>query len=167
MAKQKKSNLQQIDILSALKDKELFVEDKVEETNEEKKSYTPFDFVNDIRKSKKGDMLDKEQYISSFDSFMVIKALSMKENDVYILNMVNKFIGTIDKKTMYNLLVNVIPKDYSFYKWIKSKNEDKKDNIDAIVSYFKCSKKEANEYLHVMGESWGNQIKKKFGDFTI
>lgn len=165
--KAKASDFKQLDIISALRGKDVFVkEDEQEEKKEESKKLTFFDFINDIRKYKNGDMLDDEQNQTAFNSYMVIRGLSAKYEDAWLCNYFNKYSGVLTKKQLYLSLMYTIPKDFGFYKWIKNTSEDNSEEIKLIAKYFKCSEKEALEYVKIMGEEWAQKIKEKFGDFV-
>jgi hypothetical protein len=163
--KSKLDTLKQLDIIAAMKGNEVFVEEEKEEILTESKSLSPFDFINDIRKFKTGTLLDKEQNLSSFESFMIIKGLSMKLSDVPVLNFANKYSSVLDKKQMYMLLSCIIEKDSTFYRWIKTENGELNDYTDYVAKYFECSKNEAHDYIKILGDEFGKEIKNKFGDF--
>lgn len=169
MARRKKiDKYQQLDIIAALYGKEVPIEEKQEEVATEKKAVNLFDFVKDIRQYKNGNMLDEEQNLSSFDTYMILRALGMKESDIPFCKMASEFSSVLDKKQMYNLLLELIDKDpRGFYRFIPNEKEQKHELIGHVVSYFKCSEKEAFEYITIMGDEWAEKIKEKFGDFEI
>jgi succinate dehydrogenase flavin-adding protein (antitoxin of CptAB toxin-antitoxin module) len=161
----KKSDFKQTDIVSAFRGKEVVFDldeqdDKVETP---KKSLSLFDFVDDIRKHKTGTLLDSEENQSSWNSYMILQTLSMKEADVPIANFFNKYQGTMTKKQLYTALIYLVPTDKRFYKWIKNKSEVKHELSSFVAEYFECSQTQAIEYIHVMGEEWAESIKDKFG----
>lgn len=158
----KKLKLKQYDVEDALKGKESFVENDDEEEIKLKKLGL-FDFVNDIRKTKSGTLLDKEENISAWNSYMIIQALSMKLDDVEILNYFNKFTSTMSKKAMYESLLYWIAKDPKFYKWIgKESTPIDNETVESVSKYFECSTREAKDYIDVMGDEWAENIKNKY-----
>lgn len=163
MAKRKKkeNKFKQLDIISAINGKEKFFEEEKEETKS--KSIGLFDFINDIRKTKKCDLLDEEENISKWNNYMILYTLSMKEKDVPLLNYFNKYIGSMSKKQMYISMTHLIPKDYKFYKFIKNSKSIKDECIKYVSKYYEISYKEAYEYIDILGEEWSNSIKDKFG----
>jgi hypothetical protein len=160
--------LKQLDIISALRGRDVFVKDpdEDEETVDPDASKKPnfFDIIKDIRRHKQGDLLNNKEYESLFNSFMVLRTLSMKEADVLLCNEVNLFTTMLTKQQLYKLLVAIIPRDSSFYPWIGNKKEDNQQEIEFISRYFDCSKKEAYEYVSILGPEWAEQIKSQFGD---
>lgn len=163
--KYKSSDLGQLDIHAALKDKELIVESKVDNKEEKTKSLSIFDFINDIRKFKKGNLLNDEKNLSSWNTYMILRGLSMKEEDIPICDTINQYVNNMDKKEAYITMLNLIPKDYNFHPWIKNKKEDLREEIKMVSRYFECSEHESLEYINIMGETWVEKIKYKFGDF--
>jgi hypothetical protein len=166
MAKKVKlKDLHQLDVISAIRNEDIFISDEpIEEETKTSSDVNPFTFVNDIRKFKKGDLLDDEQNHPVFTNFFILKCLSMKLDDVFILNYFNEFAGVMTKEQLYIALIHFIPKDIAYYKYIKNVTEEKGEDIDFISRYYECSNKEAQEYLEIMGDEWAKQIKEKFGD---
>jgi succinate dehydrogenase flavin-adding protein (antitoxin of CptAB toxin-antitoxin module) len=161
MKKKTKSVLRRYNIEDALKGKESFV--KSDEEDVKQKKLGLFDFVNDIRKTKSGELLNDESNLTAWNSYMTLQALSMKEEDIPLLNFFNKYTSSMTKKQMYQSLTFWVPKDSRFYKWI-SKETAEKDEVSPYVSkYFSCSLKEAKEYVNIMGIEWAESIKEKFG----
>lgn len=156
----KKFVYKQLNIEKALKGKEEIFEDSPKDSFDELKKLSLFDFVNDIRKYKKGSLLEDESNLVVFNSFMILKALSAKENDVIICNYLNKYINILSKEQMYKALLLLIDKDYDFYK-MSSKTE-KDDDLQYISKYFDCSYKEAIEYKNMFGKEWTDKIKNKY-----
>jgi hypothetical protein len=150
-----------LDIRKALKDKEEPVV-VTEDDSVTTKSLTIFDFINDIRKYKNGNLLT-ENTKHIWNSYMIVQGLSMKQDDVLLCNLVNKYIGVLTPSQMYQLLLHIVEKDFSFYPWIKNKQTEKHKYIEDVVKYFECSETEAIEYIVMMGESWAKEISEKTG----
>lgn len=161
--KSKVSELKQLDILAAFRNEEIFVEVPVEEKIE-KSTLTPWDFVNDIRKFKTGKMLDDDQNHSMFDKYMILRFLSMKTTDMFIVNFFNEYSSIMTKEQLYIALVHFIPKDNGFYKYIKGLKEEKGKYIEFVARYYECSEEEAFDYIQAMGDDWAKMIRDKFGD---
>jgi hypothetical protein len=152
----------QLNIEKALKGKEEVFEtpDKLEDFFGFKK-LSLFDFVNDIRKYKKGNLLEDESNINLFNSFMILKTLSMKEDDVFICNYINKYSSILTKEQVYKALLYLIEKDNSFYKFITNKEKEDVD-IKNISNYYDCSEKEAKQYKELFGQKWATNITNKY-----
>jgi hypothetical protein len=165
----KLNELKQLDIISALRGRDVFVKDPSDEEDDiaevdASKKPNFFDIIKDIRRHKQGDLLNNKEYEDLFNSFMVLRTLSMKEADVLLCNEVNLFTSMLTKEQLYKLLVAIIPRDSSFYPWIGNKKEDNQQEIEFISKYFECSEKEALEYVSILGTEWADQVKKKYGD---
>jgi hypothetical protein len=123
-----------------------------------------FDTIKDIKYGKKGNLFDEEnsEYEAAFSNFMALRFLSMKQELCPLLNIVNQFQDSIDKKDMYKLLVELVPNSYEhdeFIKAIVNKYEYEKD----VAQYFECSLKEAREYIDIMGLEWAKEIHSSYG----
>ena len=56
-----------------------------------------------------------------------------------------------EKKMIYSIYKEFIPKNNKWNKYIKSKNkEPNKDLVINVKNYFKCSAKEAKEYVNIL-----------------
>ena len=62
---------------------------------------------------------------------------------------------------LYNLYKDLIPKQYKFLKYIKAKNkkEYKAEQVEAIVTYYEISRKEAKEYIDMLSKDEIENIK--------
>lgn len=150
----------QLNIEKALRGKEEIFEETEDEIVELKK-LNVFDFVNDIRKFKHGDLLDDESNVAIFNAFMILKALSMKEEDVIICNYLNKYSNILSKQQLYKALLFLIQKDPSFYRFINNR-ETVDEDVLYISKYFDCSNKEAKEYKVLFGQEWASKITNKY-----
>ena len=64
-----------------------------------------------------------------------------------------------DKKKIYSIYKEFIPKNNKWNKYIKSKiKQPNKDLVDHIRDYFKCSSKEAKEYIYILDKPKINRI---------
>jgi hypothetical protein len=160
--KKNKNDYEVLDIDAALNGKDKIVkqrEDSIETTS----TVGLFDFVDDIRKYKKGTLLDKEQNVKSFDIFMTLRVLSMSERDIDLCNWFNQFQGFIPKKAMYEALMGLIPKDREFYKYINTRGKAPSELVECVATYYKIPTYQAQVYVDLMGEEWAEKIRHKFG----
>jgi hypothetical protein len=147
--KSNESDYKQVDVKAAFYGKEDFFIEKEELVVEEEQKLTPFDFVNDIRKTKKGNMLDKEENIPKFD--------------ILVANYFNKFIGSMTRKQLYLSLIHVIDQTNSHFAWIKGSKIEDSELEQYVCTYFECSISDAKEYISIMGAEWAEKIREKFG----
>lgn len=165
----REKNYQQTDIISAIRGKDKILEDDESDIVEKKKSLSPFDFAKDILFFKKGNLMDTEEGEKAFNPYMVLKILSMHDDihdDVILFSaLFDKYQQVLNKKQLYMGLVSTISqRRIDFKPFIKQKNE-KHEIAEHVANYFKCSIKQASEYINIMGQDWVNTFKAKFGDF--
>lgn len=123
-----------------------------------------FDVLKDIKYGKTGTLFDEEngEHEAAFSNYMALRFLSMKKELCPLLNIVNQFQDSIDKKDMYKLLVELVPNTYEhdeFIKAVVNKYENEKD----VANYFECSLKEARDYIDIMGLEWAKEIHNSYG----
>ena len=120
---------------------------------EKTKSLGLFDHVKHIR-----EIQDPDYYLNlsnfdrkSFDHFMILKALSM---DPQLLEIISKylypFFDIIPSPQFYRLLISFIPKDKTYYPWIKAKNKYNVELIELISRLFEVSTQHAEEYASML-----------------
>lgn len=137
---------------------------KKREGLKKKKSNNNFlwEIIEDIKYYKKGNLLDNPRYEKEFTPFIAIRALAMDEDLTEIVNVVNPYIGNLSKKQIYNMLIRLIPKTDKRVRWIKNVKDDNPD-VDMIMNYFDCNRREALMYLKTNNERWLEEIKDSFG----
>lgn len=168
MAKVKRANVKKeytvLDIDAAMDGKEKVVEQVQEEELETgTKSLSPFDFVKDIRTTKSGTLLDKEQDEKAFTNFMTLRILSMSPYDIDMCNILNQYQATIPKKAMYQTLISLIEKDSTFYKFISTTGMKAPEAVEFIAKYYKVPTSQAEEFVELMGEDWMHAMHDKVG----
>lgn len=128
-----------------------------------KKDGSPFyKVIEDIRFNKNGNLLDDDENLKAFTNFMALRFLSMDRDNIELTNMLNQFQGVMDKKSMYELLVDMIPPKQGFIKYVSNKKKEH-EHIPFICEYYQCSPKEAAEYIDLKGEEWAKEIVKEYG----
>jgi hypothetical protein len=82
---------------------------------------------------------------------MVHRFLSQNEDYMELVNEVQKILPQ-NKKEIYSIYREYIPKNNKWSKYIKSKvKQPNKDLLFHLQEYFKCSSKEAKEYIPLLG----------------
>ena len=85
-----------------------------------------------------------------WNSYMIHRFLSMDRSNIEIVNDIQEILPT-DKKKIYSIYKEFIPKNNKWNKYIKSKiKQPNKDLVDYFKDYFKCSSKEAKEYIYLL-----------------
>jgi hypothetical protein len=89
-----------------------------------------------------------------WNNYMINRFLSMSQDYVEVVNVVQKNTWQMKGEYLYNLYKDIIPKQYVFLKYIKSntKQDYSIEEIKAVQQYFEVSKKEAKEYIDMLPE---------------
>lgn len=165
--KKKKQEYSQLDIMAAFKGKDVIFEEKKEELiTASKNKITMFDICKDILKFKTGNCLDTEDGKKAFVPFMILKILSMNAEICPMLNSIEPYAQVLTKEQLYELLLHLVPRDNRYHPYIKSKEEDIHQELKIIQKFFECSKREAQEYVEIMGDEWAKKFITKCGDFS-
>ncbi len=87
-----------------------------------------------------------------WNSYMIHRFLSMNPNFIEIVNEVQS-INPQNKKEIYTIYKEFIPKNNKWNKYIKSSTKQpNNDLVDHIKDYFECSSKESKEYLGILSK---------------
>jgi len=114
---------------------------------------TLFDWLEEItvKKTPPGDFT--EESWDSFNSYMVHRYLSMDINYIDIVNYVQK-INPQNKKQIYSIYREMIPKQKVWLKYVKSQTPKKKEElVEYVAKYFECSLGEADHYIDILRET--------------
>ena len=85
-----------------------------------------------------------------WNSYMIHRFLSMNPDYLEIVNYVQDFPPQ-EKRMIYNVYKEFIPKNNKWSKYIKSKTkEPNKELIEHLRDYLKCSSKEAKEAITLL-----------------
>lgn len=112
-----------------------------------------FDHVNAIRRDKNPNYYNNlsEDDRKSFNHFMIVRALSMDAVIVEEMAQLYQLFDKIPSPQFYQLLVALVPQDFRFYKWIKSKKmKHKKELLQIVAKRFGVSQFEANDYINLL-----------------
>ena len=85
-----------------------------------------------------------------WNSYMIHRFLSMNPDYIEIVNYVQDFPPQ-EKRMIYNVYREFVPKNNKWSKYIKSKvKQPNKDLVNHIKDNFQCSIKEAKEYINIL-----------------
>jgi hypothetical protein len=114
---------------------------------------TPWDFIKHLTVNKTPWKSYTEDEKNDFNSYMIHKVLSMDENYIELVNIVQKMPPT-SKEQIYNVYLNILPKKSLYSKYIKSTTKSySSELLTQIAYYFQCSKKEASEYITILSKN--------------
>ena len=88
-----------------------------------------FDYLKDIISNKTGKLTDQVDFDKTFDSYMIVRYLSMDERFIDCAEIANQYVPILSKREMYKLLINIVPKNRNcFISYIsKPKKKSKKE----------------------------------------
>ena len=114
-----------------------------------------------LHKSPAEEFTDKDW--DNFNSYMVHRFISMNLYYTELADLAQSLMPN-NKKEIYNLYKEMIPKRKSYFKYIKSKNKQpNKELIEKITSYFKIGSSEASTYIDILNKKDLTNILKEMG----
>jgi len=109
--------------------------------------------LNEITVTKTPPENFSEESWDKFNSYMVHRYLSMYIDYIDIVNYVQK-INPTNKKQIYSIYREMIPKQKVWLKYVKSQTPKKNDElVNYIAEYFECSLGEADHYIDIIRET--------------
>jgi len=124
---------------------------------------TLFEWLNEITVTKTPAENFSEESWDKFNSYMVHRYLSMYIGYIDIVNYVQK-INPTNKKQIYSIYREMIPKQKVWLKYIKSKTPKKNaELVEYVADYFECSLGEADHYIDILRETGVRSILWKMG----
>ena len=127
------------------------------------KATTLFEWLNEITVTKTPTEKFSEESWDKFNSYMVHRYLSMYIDYIDIVNYVQK-INPTNKKQIYSIYREMIPKQKVWLKYVKSQTPKKNDElVNYVAEYFECSLGEADHYIDILREVGVRSILWKMG----
>lgn len=117
------------------------------------KRKTLFDHVKQIRQIKDPNYYNNlsEDDRKSFNHFMIVRALSMDATIVEEMAQLYQLFDKIPSAQFYQLLIALVPQDYRYYPWVKSKKmRHKQELLELVAKRFGISKFEANDNVNLL-----------------
>ncbi len=112
-----------------------------------------FGWLNEITLYKTPVEEISEESFEKWNSWLINKYVSM---DIRYIELVN-YVQTIpydNKKQLYNVYKEMIPKQKTFFKYLKvTKHKKNIQAIDYVAKHFECSLGEAEEYMDLLREN--------------
>ena len=121
-----------------------------------------FDWLNEISYNKRPWSSFNNEDRESFNSYMVNRFISMKENYIDFVNTIQKY--PIDKEALYNFYCKIVPKRKTFFRYVKPKKSTFNPELITILSkYFKVSKREIRDNYYLIGKDYSQNILQNIG----
>jgi hypothetical protein len=110
----------------------------------------PFDFVRSINE-KTGNMMEiSPDAERDYVPFVVNRGFSFGSDTILYANEMNIRPNT-DKRMQYDYLYNSVRRRKRFDKWIKA-NAENDGVVEALMEYYKVSRKRATEYFRLLSK---------------
>jgi hypothetical protein len=117
------------------------------------KPATIFDHLSHITEKKTPWDKLSEADQKSFSPYLINRWLSMNMDLIEIVDMFQQYtIGELDRKHVYQLYQELLPKRKMYNKYIKAKDSDKynKELLEFVAKHYQVSIREATEYVAMM-----------------
>jgi hypothetical protein len=122
-----------------------------------------FEWLNEITVNKSPlDIISDESW-DTWNSYMVHRYVSMNQDYIDIVNLVQK-INPQNKKQIYSIYKEMIPKRKIWLKYIKNEaKKEQKELEEYIAKYFDCSLGEAEHYIDILRGTGVREILNEMG----
>tara|TARA_B110000037_G_scaffold141788_1_gene160413 strand:- start:3923 stop:4354 length:432 start_codon:yes stop_codon:yes gene_type:complete len=111
---------------------------------------TTFDWVKHINQFKTPADSFTDSDWDKFNSYVIHRVISMNPDYLEIVNYVQD-LPPQEKRMIYNVYKEFIPKNNKWSKYVKSKvKQPNTDLVNHIKDNFQCSSKEAKEYITLL-----------------
>jgi len=108
------------------------------------------------------DIISDESW-DTWNSYMIHRYVSMNQDYIDIVNLVQK-INPQNKKQIYSIYKEMIPKRKMWLKYIKNEaKKDQKELEEYIAKYFDCSLGEAEHYIDILRGTGVREILNEMG----
>jgi hypothetical protein len=109
-----------------------------------------FDWLKEINSKKSPVESFSDNDWEQFNSYMIHRFLSMNIDLIELVNEVQSFHPT-DKKQIYQVYKEFVPKNNKWNKYIKSsKKSPNSELLEYLKNYFKLSSREILDYLNIL-----------------
>ena len=123
---------------------------------------TIFDWINEISYNKTPWSSFTEKNQESFNRYMINRFISMKEDYIDIVNLVQKY--PLSDMALYNFYCKTIPKKKTFFRYIKPKKDTMNDLLTTLLANdLNISKREIKDSQHLISKSLSKSILQKRG----
>ena len=124
---------------------------------------TIFEWLNEITTHKTPPEKISEESWDKWNSYMIHRYVSMNMDYIDIVNYVQK-INPQNKKQIYSIYREMIPKKKVYLKYVKNENKRNYQELaEYIAEYLECSLGEADEYIDILQTHGTRSILWKMG----
>ena len=109
-----------------------------------------FDWLKQINYQKAPVESFSDKDVELFNSYMIHRFMSMNRDFIEVVNYVQE-LPPQEKRMIYNVYKEFIPKNNKWNKYIKSKNKQPNIELLKLLSeYWECSQQEAKQYKNLL-----------------
>lgn len=132
--------------------------------NMKNKTKNIFDWIEEITYKKSSiESFTPDDWDKNFNSWLIHRYVSMNQDYVDIANLVQK-INPQNKKQIYSIYKEMIPKRKMWLKYIKNEvKKEQKELEEYIAKYFDCSLGEAEHYIDILRGTGVREILNEMG----
>jgi len=132
-------------------------------TQSKKQIKNIFGWLEEITVNKSSLSSISDESWDTWNSYMVHRYVSMNQDYVDIANLVQK-INPQNKKQIYSIYKEMIPKRKMWLKYIKNEvKKEQKELEEYIAKYFDCSLGEAEHYIDILRGTGVREILNEMG----
>ena len=97
------------------------------------------------------DTLEEEDK-KTWSNFMIHRFLSMNSDWIDLLSEIQPLTQTLDPKSLYLVMIGLLPKGKYYLKYVKGKGVGKYEKwlVDLIKQDYQCSSNQAEEYVEIL-----------------
>lgn len=122
-----------------------------------------FDWLKEINQYKSDSDSFTNRDWDLFNSYMIHRFMSMDRNFIELSNIAQTFPPD-NKKQIYEFYKEYVPKNKRFNRYIKAKSTPPSDILlENIAEHYEISKKEAIDYVNMLGINEVNRILQQRG----
>jgi hypothetical protein len=109
-----------------------------------------FDWLKQINSVKQPVNYFSDKDWEVFNSYMIHRFMSMNKDYIEVVNYVQE-MPPQEKRMIYNIYREFIPRNNQWNKYIKSKvKQPSKELLEKLSSYWECSRIEAKDYMNLL-----------------
>jgi hypothetical protein len=132
-------------------------------TQSKKQIKNIFGWLEEITVNKSPLSSISDESWDTWNSYMVHRYVSMNQDYIDIANLVQK-INPQNKKQIYSIYKEMIPKRKMWLKYIKNEaKKEQKELEEYIAKYFDCSLGEAEHYIDILRSTGVREILNEMG----
>jgi len=132
-------------------------------TQSKKQIKNIFGWLEEITANKSPLLSISDESWDTWNSYMIHRYVSMNQDYIDIVNLVQK-INPQNKKQIYSIYKEMIPKRKMWLKYIKNEaKKEQKELEEYVAKYFDCSLGEAEHYIDILRGTGVREILNEMG----